>query len=891
MIANGKDAMTNNARNQRHTDRSGKTAPGRLLKPHPSNRYTVTQRVKRFDLSAIKRELLRNPDMNADFRTIDTPLPATVKTNFGVYDDGRRILIAVCLRDPKPPKFPGANMFDDLREKLELALNPWDDGIGCYYFILSSSGVETSRHFVPYDFARTTAFSHPRLDEVRWETADLSEQDRKDGHSRDRDRPGWVFLRLDAADLFRCGKSVGFNLGRNPGVDAELGTWNLSSGDYMNDASSLGRLYRTAPLDWARDLRIERETARLRIHGTSDSSGKLSFRLVDSLGETVRIRSSKSGTGWQVEAPFASPLAGRYRLYAEMDAGRPVEPRFVAFDIDDAGNRRPYSTGMTYDIRDDLNRAPYTPKSMAAELDLLKAHGIDRIHWIDRSPEILYSTHRPNPAFLQQTRKACGDLLPLAARLAKERGLRFIGVFKPFDHAQDNTRRGIDRDPPAEPGRNVVNMEGRNVWVPRAVAQNQDCVMSLNSDWLPAGAGTLPAGFRILSDTPLPLNLGVGEVRLWVSADNRRYTPYRGALTVRARRLRRPHQCWTAAGNVDEPSKRTVYALEITGLNLKFPYAAIEIKPDIRLTGRAHAFAEAWNAAGQDVPVTVATAGNRRQGFAYWQEWVSWRNRSPRMVEDLCWGPGTHGLIFERRRTQPALLEPSCAGARAIWLDEVQRILDAGVDGVCIRTLCHHNNVMDYLMMAFAPAVREAFRAAHGRDPEPTPADAIRIRELRGRDYTQFLRETKTRAAKAGKTLALHLEAGFEIPPAYDQRMQINLEWKTWIREKIADELVLKWWSAQNPFFQERVLPLARRHGIPVYIVDRNSSLKNTPRTVERAVALVNESRAAGFDGYLWYETASYKRLNPVDVPEFRWLSGDAIRAAARAAGMNGDPA
>jgi len=324
--------------------------------------------------------------------------------------------------------------------------------------------------------------------------------------------------------------------------------------------------------------------------------------------------------------------------------------------------------------------------------------------------------------------------------------------------------------------------------------------------------------------------------------------------------------------------------LELSGLNLRTRYLALDFKVDAGLTHRAHAFAEAWSADGRFVPVTLATRGSTAQGFSFWQEWMSWANTSPRLLADVRWGKGVHGLVFDRRRAQPTLLEPCCEGARDIWLRHVQRILDTEAAGVGIRTLCHHNNVMDYLSMAFAPAVRAAFRAEHGRDPEPTWEDAVRVRQVRGRAYTEFLRGAKRLAAQAGKRLAVHLEAGIEVPPEVDQRMQFNLEWATWIREGIADEIILKWWFSQNPFIHEQVLPLARRHGIPVHIVDRNNSLNNTPRAIERAMALAGESRLAGFSGYAWYEAANCKRRNTEQVPEFRLHIGEAIRRSARAA-------
>lgn len=839
------------------------------LQPLPSNRHCIVARVTRLDPAAARRELLRGAPGRGDFRTIDTALPAAVKTVFGVYECGRRLMVAVCLRDIFPRR-GGAKQ--PAADSVELLFNPWDDGIGYEQLVFSAGGLRGHHHFTPYEFARSSAFRHPAVLETRWQAPERP------------DEPAWLFAWFETADIFRAGDAVGFNVARAPANFYEPSSWNPCSGHGMQDATSFGRLHRGLPLDWTRDPRFEAAGGRLRLSGRADRGANLSFRLLGPLDEPVPFRAGRKGDRWEVRADLPRPEAGRCRLYATAP-GRDPEPRYVAFDLDGKA-KRPFTVAMTWDVPDDMLGAtrPYTPEALAAEFDLVRAHGVSRIHWIDYPPETLYSRWRAvAPAVIARTRRNCGDLLPLAAALARERRLKFIGVFKPFDLAADHTNWRPAQDEPPVAGRSLRNLEGRSVWVPAEVARRQDCVQSLNPAWLPAGAGSLPATLRIVSVRPLP-PAGKWGLKLWVSPDNRRYQPYRGPLTLGARRRRLPHRRWTAAGNAAGQGQGTFHVMEISGLKLDSPFMALEIRGELVLDGRAHAFAEAFDAAGRPVPVTLASAGGLEGGFSYWQEWVSWANTSPRLLEDVRWGRGAHGLVFEMRRCYPTLLEPCSAGTREIWLGRVRRIIESGADGLSIRTLCHHNNVMDYRQMAHAEPVRARFRAEHGREPRPDAADALLVRRLRGAAYTEFLRDAKALAAAAGKTLALHLEAGIEVPPEHGQRMEINLEWERWITEGIADELVLKWWFPQNPFIHERVLPLARRHRLPVFFVDRNSALVTSTRSVERATALLVEARRAGLAGVAWYEAADCKRRNAENVPEFRGHAGEAILRSARAA-------
>jgi len=448
------------------------------------------------------------------------------------------------------------------------------------------------------------------------------------------------------------------------------------------------------------------------------------------------------------------------------------------------------------------------------------------------------------------TERNCGDLLPLAASIAKRKGLDFVGVHKPFDIAMDSSfwyRKRMAR----QPGNTVTGLERRPIWTPAMVVANQDSTMQLHPEWHALGCGTVTR-LRLYSTGRVDA-IRKGDIRLWCSKDNRRYSAYGGPMTVRTGKGRRPHLRWSPAGALAEEEKQTNSYIELSGLKLDRPFLAIEIRKDVKLTHRPYALVEAWDAAGSAAPVTLATDGGMEDGFMFFQEWMSWANKSTRMLTDFTWGRGVHGLTFQRHPNLPTLLEPSCEAARAIWLWHVQRVLDTQADGISIRTLCHHNNIMDYMMYAFAEPVRETFRELYKRDVTPSWEDCVRVRRIRGDFYTDMFRDAKRLASKAGKKFVAHLEAGIDVPPECNLRMQFHENWREWINEGIVDELILKWWFSQSTFIHEQVLPLAKAKGIPVHICGRNSSLRNTVRAIERAESLVRDSMAAGFAGFAFY--------------------------------------
>ena len=273
--------------------------------------------------------------------------------------------------------------------------------------------------------------------------------------------------------------------------------------------------------------------------------------------------------------------------------------------------------------------------------------------------------------------------------------------------------------------------------------------------------------------------------------------------------------------------------------------------------------AEAWGADGTLAPLTVATNGTADRGFFFWKGWQGWSNQTEAVLQVRKWDGRDLGMVFRQMPNMPTMLEPAFEGARGIWLGRIRTILDSGADGVDIRTYCHHNGAMCYLTYAFAAPVREAFRSLYGRDPRPDPQDYERVRRIRGEFYTQFMRDAKRLVAARGRKLITELESGIEVPPALDCRMQLHLNWQRWITEGIVDEVRMKWWTTDSRFVHEQVLPLARRHGVPVHVISRCLHTGLDLRAAEMAELTIGGGCAAGFSGYTFYEQQNLMDLNP----------------------------
>ena len=176
----------------------------------------------------------------------------------------------------------------------------------------------------------------------------------------------------------------------------------------------------------------------------------------------------------------------------------------------------------------------------------------------------------------------------------------------------------------------------------------------------------------------------------------------------------------------------------------------------------------------------------------------------------------------------------------------------------------------------FAEPVLEAFREQQGREPEPTGDDFGLIRKIRGEFYTQFLREAKAMTAASGKKLALHIENRMLVPAELDCYTQIHWDWRTWLNEKLCDEIDLKYIGPDHPDLYLEIMPLAKKNGIKVNWISAEPEPRSKPRSINESVIFTERALTAGLDGINLYELWLYRRMTQFGTPMTRG-SGQAI--------------
>jgi len=828
-----------------------------------SNRWYAVQHRDEFSSEAMREAMLRGEGLAGDFTLLHAPAPPFDQTWLAVWGNDEELLVGAALLDSRPI------MSGEFLDDLEILLDPYNDRLGWFQFVIGAKAETPDDALVtshlPYHDAHSTAFPEIHLRRIEQRVEDFS---KLYGAWRCR----WVFAWFAMDEVFRNGDACGFNVARYRPYLNEYSSWNYLGGNGGQDSSGCGSLYRTvAPLAISTESAVC-EAGVLRIAGSGEAAS-LSWKLLDPRGDGLPFNAMVAGDSW--EGTAAPTISGRYRLSASIP-GRIVEPDYISIDLPSVERARTFCLSTTVDTPMSICMNHFTPARLNEQMGMLAGAGIRRIDWIEygdfdsfwSNPKYLWHEHYPRSI------AACGDLLTCAATQAHKHDLELFADIKVFDLAYDSFFTEPD-------GRSTIReIEERYSSAIPEIAAHQEWTVQANPAWV--RHTTFPvARVRLYSEKPLP-RIDPADVTVKASTDNAAYRPLSG-FTVSQGTCDRPHTRWTPAGPVQEAGSVPNWYLEISGLQANEPFLAVEIAGDIKFTQRGFMFAEAWSADGTPTALTVATKGDAEKGFSFWKEWTAWANHNELLLNRRSWNASGIGLVFKEMTNISALPEPCYDGARGIWLGRLRRAFDAGADGVSIRTLCHHNGMDTYLKYAFAPVVLETFRSLYHREPAMTAEDYERIRRIRGEGYTEFLRDAKKLAASHGKKLALQFESGMEIPPNLHSRMQIHWDWQRWIDEGLLDEIYLKWWQAESTYIHTNLLPLARRHDIPVHLISFCMSVGMDIRSMELAKQVAVEAAAQGYAGFNYYEHRNIMEMNPAGKSYFKGIAGPAIRSAYEA--------
>jgi len=211
---------------------------------------------------------------------------------------------------------------------------------------------------------------------------------------------------------------------------------------------------------------------------------------------------------------------------------------------------------------------------------------------------------------------------------------------------------------------------------------------------------------------------------------------------------------------------------------------------------------------------------------------------------------------------------------RKLWAGWIDRILDAGVDGIDLRISAHGSLVDKPFEYGFNELIVKEFCQRYGSEPTGSAQDLEGIAEIRGAHYTSFVRETSERVRRVGKKLQFHLHTeAFRPNPVHGQIMgfpaNVHYDWKTWVWEGLIDGATLRtsWFEAwedppegkpnrqrlarnlSDPVVMDAIA-VAREAGVPLYLNRYVARAVGTDEYVSDLETIFNDARFGGFDVY-----------------------------------------
>jgi len=833
-----------------------------------SNRWCVLEHVTRLDTDALREAILSENNVESGFTVLPVPSPVQDATVFKAITNGRHVLFGIALYNSTG--FLSSRSGPAPEDATELLFDLRNDKCGFFQFIFTppqrlAQTDDKAVHTAHRDrtvHAEVECIFHQPYPEYRQSDAFELQPLRHEWREETFSRCGianlsvrWLFTRFRHRDLFAFSDVIGFNTARSRPCIDEFGSWNYAGGNGSADAAHFGHLYAKRPVGAFRVHSAKVAGTVLTLFGSGSSAQRMC--LSGPTGEALPLSVKRNRGGWEGRANIPAGMCGRFRVH---NTGNRVEPDYVAVDLPPpAKKRKQFALSVLYDSPMCIISNHHTPGRLRYEMGIWKRLGLDRVHvqnysnWPSFWKQPVHQWHHNYAA----TAKACGCYFRAVIKAAKQAGLEAIGDHKVFDLGFNCWFVGPD-------GKSTVEgIESRHMPVIPELAEHQEWTLQANPEWLREPAFPIRT-IRLYSESPVP-NLRKSDVRIRVSPDNRSFRTYTGAFQFSVREMRRRHKRWTPGGTVPTGGSAKNWCVELTGLSIRTPYVAIQLGRDPwSLWHRGYMVAEAVGADGEAAACTVATNGSSREGFYFWKGWMGWSNHNEPLLDRRSFPGHDFGLVFREMPNMPTLLEPAFPGARDIWLGRLRHSLSCGVDGVAIRTYCHHNGMMQYLKYAFAAPVCDEFLSRYGRVPRLCEEDYIRIRRIRGEFYTEFMRAGSAEARKWGRKFICILESGVEVPAELDVRMHLPLEWRRWITEGLLDEIRLKYFTAESRFVHEDVLPLARKHGVRVTLTSRCLHTGIGLRGVELARQTIRNAIDAGFDGYCLYEQQNLMDMNPL---------------------------
>ena len=549
----------------------------------------------------------------------------------------------------------------------------------------------------------------------------------------------------------------------------------------------------------------------------------------------------------------------------------------------------------TVDFPDDVIYGPYSEALLDEMMRKMVSMGVKRIFWNFYDDEIF---RRPVFRYGEETLSLIGEPVKAAVPIAHRHGLQLYAGIKPFNAG---TSGSFPEGAPAADGCTLPCIGGMIAHPMPFVRNHPEKRICRRARHVSPDHPV--EKIRLIKKDDSPTRLRREHLEVWTSPNNHLYERRRIDFSVEEGVEPAPREVRDYFGGLVTARGAPVRTLTLKDLHLTDRYILIttNFKDDSGdFQNTATGMIEAYGRGEEPLPVVVATRRavlDRTRDFrTYGLEFDSGLgpvqlsldayNAPTGRESGYIVAPLDGVIAFSRGKNRYLPCAPCEAypEVRHYWMEQVRQMLDAGVDGIDIRTSAHGSNSDEPHAFGFNEPVLEAYRRRFGEDPTTDAEDLSRIAELRGEYYTAFLREASEAVRARGKKMHVHLHAeAFRSDPCYGQLMafpaNLHFNWKTWIREGLIDSATLRtsWWEAvedasdgepnrsrlenalDDPVVKE-MLSVSNAGNVPVTLNRYVARAVGTEEYVADLGTVYDDDRFSGFD---FYEFKNLARPTP----------------------------
>jgi hypothetical protein len=315
----------------------------------------------------------------------------------------------------------------------------------------------------------------------------------------------------------------------------------------------------------------------------------------------------------------------------------------------------------------------------------------------------------------------------------------------------------------------------------------------------------------------------IPEITLWISQDNGRYVKYEGNLKVSS--AIKNLQVIDANGFLINDTLKRFLVINIK--DLKIPddhnYIAITLDKYQNLYTIPYSMIRVYASTGE-IPITTGihvrnSLSPIERNKTY--EKREWGLETRPVTGDVAgtsfmdwgfefefqgtghWGDGwvnspVYGIAKGKRMYMAGTPCEAYPEVQDYWLEQVERVMAMGYDGIDFRLQNHSGMVTDYINYGYNEPIINRYHEKFGVDILKEEVDPLKIMEIRGEYFLSFLEKAANVIHSNGKKMQVHLRHAHESPQLSDDfnglgfwaMPKILLDWKKAI--DLADEVTIK---------------------------------------------------------------------------------------------------